>query len=42
LGLIESLEKLAKSEGDGGPSLFNSHPDTPARIAAIRALAAGN
>jgi Zn-dependent protease with chaperone function len=42
LGLIESLEKLAKSEGDGGPSLFSSHPDTPARIVAIRALAAGN
>ncbi|MBI2308680.1 MAG: M48 family metallopeptidase [Rhodocyclales bacterium] len=41
-GLVEALEKLARSEGDAGGalSLLGSHPETAARIAAIRALAA--
>lgn len=40
--LVEALTKLARSEGDtDGPlALLGSHPDTAARIAAIRALAA--
>lgn len=37
-GLTGSLEKLARHAGGDGPSWFGSHPDTQARIAAIRAL----
>lgn len=40
--LIGALEKLAKHEGDGGASWFGSHPETQARIAAIRRLPPGN
>lgn len=36
--LVGALKKLAGHAGDDGPSWFGSHPDTPARIAAIRGL----